>query len=227
MRSISFEAFVAGAGLTMDRLNIMRQRDQLAGAFARNAAYKSIGYIELDAVGQALVDVFGTLVGKTRAARWVRIHFDTWAKAVAIAEHRPRQGAFFTIVEQQDRYGRPGHFACGTNTDDPAVIKQMADRLTGLWTFRTHAIDMRGIIADVRARARKAGFDLSDAFIHAPDDPELAKLLAPFTAVRDEAARIVEEGGKADKAAEDRLRRAGIIARAFFEAVLPEGGKPS
>jgi hypothetical protein len=225
MGPITFDAFLAGSGLSMDGLKNRRRRGELVTAFGRDVAYRSLGYIEADCVGPVLVDVLGSgRLGARRAARILRINFDIWAKTLSIADvGRP---SFLAYVEQRNRFGGELTFAMGTATDDPAIIKRIADEWTGEWTEHTYAVDMAGVLKTVRANAKRGGYDFSARFLPPPDSAELAELLAPFVAARDEAARAIREG-KADEDIEGRMRRAGILARALVEARPPEGGKAS
>jgi hypothetical protein len=227
MRAISYEAWRAAADVTEQGLVSLRRRDQIACAWGRNAAYLPLGYFEIDAVAMALVQVLGHLLEKTRAARLVRREFDIWAQVVANAEYS-RAPAFFTFVELLDKRGQELSIACGTTTDDPQLIKKMADKMTGAMTRRTHAINMHGVITDVRANAKRAGYLLNDPFLPPPGSNELAELLAPFKTVRDEIARLTRQGVKlGDAKVEEKIRRAGLLSRALAEANLPENMKVS
>jgi hypothetical protein len=205
MRAITYEQFLAGAGLNLQRVKMLRRHDYAACAFGRREILKGLGYIELDCVAPLLVDALYSVFPMKFAAELVRVHADTWTMAVAAAEHTD-DPVFFTIVEFMTPEGQRTHTSRITDIDDPYQIVVAATKEAGMPAVRSVAVNMKGILADVRKNARKARVDLSTPFLPHPDDPRLAEILAPYVEERD---------------------KAGILARALVEAQLPEGAQPN
>ena len=206
MRQITFAEFIAGAAISTEQLKVLRRRGQIACAFGRREAFQSLGFVALDCVATVLADRLATVFERTQAALLTRLHFDIWARVVAAAETDPAAPAFFAVAEFVDRKGRRTHVALGTRTDDPAAIKRDVDRATGLSTIHTVAVDVGGVIADVRANASAAGYDFAAPFLPPPGE-KLDEILAPYAAERDRAISIAV-----------KARRAGIKARELVEA---------
>jgi hypothetical protein len=209
MHAISFEEFLAGSALGMEQLKLLRRRDQTACAFGRREVYKSIGFVELDCVATLLANALASSFDRTFAAQLVRVHCDQWLPCVARAE--AGKPAFFTIVESFNKTGKRQHVACGTETDDPYKIAADVGHATGVPVRRTVAVNVAGILADVRANAKRAGLNWSEAFAPPEGDPRLDEIMRPYVEERDKAIDIAV-----------KARRAGIKARALVEASIPE-----
>jgi hypothetical protein len=210
MRSITFDEYLAASGLDVQKLKLLRRRDQIAGAFGRRECWKGLGFIELDCVAPMLVDALASVFVKEFAAQLVRVHADQWSIAVAKADAEPEAPVFFTIVEFLNPGGKRHHVACLTTTDDPYQIVTDASKATGQPAVRSVAVNIRGVLEDVRRNARRAKIDFKAPFLPAPG-PELDALLAPYVEERDKAIDIAV-----------KARRAGIKARALVEASIPE-----
>ncbi len=222
MRIITYPEWLGGAGFANPRLKVLRQRRHVVGAFGRREAWANLDYVELDCVAPCLADDLTPIFERDLAVNLVALYFAEWAVAVAHAD-QSNAPIFLCLIE----YGEPGkpsgpksHFVGVSTTGDPEQLTfdaSLKPETHGLEPERVAAVNVSRILARVRDNARRAGFDFSERFLPAPDDPLLADILAPYREARDAALAKHAEKQK-QKGRDDRSRRAGILARAAMEA---------
>jgi hypothetical protein len=220
MRTIDYAELLAVTGLTVERLTVLRQRDQVALAFGRGDAYASLGYLALDAVAVRLVDVLSEKIERTMAAQVVRDQWGVWSRVAAVAEDAPPAiPVLFYVIEFEKRNGRRGHLTCGSTLDsrqDDNLRKIAADlyKRTGVTARSYVVVEMHTVLDDVRRAAERAGRDFSDRFLPPIGSPALDEVLKPYDDAMPDRAVIV---GKPNKVTE-RAKHAGVLARATMEA---------
>jgi hypothetical protein len=222
MRPITFSEFLAAAGLTIEKIKVLRQRDQIALAFGRSDAYQSLGYVELDAVGARLAELLTEKLDRNIAAHIVRDQWGVWSRVVAQAEATkagPSKFVDFMVVECEDPQGKRQPMTLGTMTEDLRAIRADIEKRTGLIARSYVAVEMMTTVEDVRRNAKRAGYDWSAPFLPPPGSPKLEEILKPYDENMPDRAIVVTTKAQKDEA--ERARRAGIMARALIEAGLP------
>jgi hypothetical protein len=220
MRLITFREFLAATGLTVPKIKVMRQRDQIALAFGRREAFEKLDYIELDAAAALLADELMIVFDRGLAAWIVRLHCSIWARVVAIAD-ATNEPAFFSVVEFELEGQLTHRAAGGTSGNTQEIIREVSKETPGWTPVRAVAVNMSRILQRARDNARRKGCDLSEPFLPAPNDPQLDLLLKPYETLVDEAVAAYAKMVKAGEAQLEAARRAGIVARANVEASLP------
>ena len=225
MRKVSYDEYKAAAGMNDELIKWWRKRSQLALAFGRGEAYKSLGYIELDAVATVLTTFLNARgVDRKTAAQIVRIHWPVWTRAVAMVEagyrNKDAPPIFFAVIEFINGDGKPAHVAAaGTIAEADAIAAQALQIAKGARPIGSLAVSMTDALFTVRQNAAKAKpkFDWLDKFVWPLGDPRLEKICQDG---EEALARAVREV-RSQRGKEDLSRRAGIMARALMEADLP------
>lgn len=223
MRAVAYDEFLAAAGLNMQALLSLRRRHQLALAFGRAEAFKGLGYVEVDAVGPTLTRQLNARgMDRTMAAQIVRVHWPVWLRAVAIVEAEFRKRAvepvFFTVIDFVNSHGAGSHIAAAGTLAQADQIAAAALKIAhGSRPVGSTAVSVTDALLEVRRNAADAGFDWLDDFLPPLGNPHLEKLLHDGEDMLDRAIATA----RTQKAKEELARRAGLIARAEFEASLP------
>jgi hypothetical protein len=221
VRTISYSEFRAAAQLDNQRLKVLRQLDQCAGAFGRSEFYSSLGYLDLDLIAVRLTDALTENIVRNRAADIVRDQWGIWLRVVAIAETSGLP-AFFYVIEYETAKGTRWHMTTGSMLDSRSDInlRKIAEEIrsrAGVIAKSYVAVEMQSLLDDVRKQAKQNKVVLSERFLPPYGSSELDAVLKPFgDDAPDRAIIVTNEKMKAD--ASDKARRSGILARAFVEA---------
>jgi hypothetical protein len=219
MRSISYKAFCETTGLDVDRLKVQRQRGQTVRAFGGSDVYASLGFIELDVVAVRLLDVLAKELNLTLAAQVVRDQWGVWSRVVALAESNPAP-MFWYVIEYETKKGERWHLTVGSELDSRsevnlgAIARDLYER-AGVLAKSFVVVEMQSVLADVRAAAKHAKHDFSQAFLPPYGSEELAEILKPFDEDMPDRAIVVSNSTSAK--ASERARRAGMVARDAVE----------
>jgi hypothetical protein len=192
----------------------MRRRGQVALAFGRNDAFRSLWYLPVDAVAMLLTMALAKVYGASAASQTVRLFGDAWLAVVARAEADFATDALFAVVDFIGSGGRSAHMACGAHAATPeaiaaAVAKSPAAQ--GYVAERINAVNVSHIIRMVRTAAARHGIDLTDRFLPAPGTAEFAELMAPY---KQQEIGIVEVGARRKREASARRIGEQVRARA-------------
>lgn len=200
---------------TWDALKALRRRDQVAMAFGQRFAFNSQVCLPVDGVALMLADALAQSYPRDMAAFMVRVHYDVWMHALALAEHDPSGLGVFCIADFTDRAGRKMHLPASFNgaaTPDE-VAREFAAAAKGAPVDRFTSIVMNRFAATMRENAEKIGLDLSRPFLPPIDDPELQKLLADYK----DRKEIAIAKASSDRRKADLARDAGAAVRALAE----------
>lgn len=220
MRSLMYPDLLKGTGYTPDRFKLQHHRDLVALAFGQAAAFASLRYLEVDVAAVALADMLTENLPRKLAAHVVRDQWGVWMRLVAVAEHAPSNvPVLFYVVTYEGPDGKRGHLTTGSLLDCDrvenltAIARDLRDR-TGIIAKSYVAVEMRELLADIRAKAAAAGLDLSDPFLP-PWGDQLEEVLKPY----DDATpdRAIINVGKPQRQQTAAIRRAGVAARATVE----------
>ena len=222
--STPFREMLAAAGVSIDALKTLRHRHQAVFAFGRTDAYKSLGWVPLDAVAAVLATHLTNACGKRDfAAGVVRDYCDQWAKAVA-AHETERVPSYFVILEfRLPPDGALAHLAFPSPTADMQEIAKAVrqwPQSKGLPIFRMTVADIGDVVKQVRENARKAGHDGARPGSFRPMKARNSRSCSPSieksatrglppqaAARRPSAARMRSQNGRQDHAREVRTPR--------------------
>lgn len=114
MRLLAWGEFLAGAGLTARRLTSERERGTLALAMGSAESYQMLAHTEVDCAAVVLCDQLAKTFEKKQAAQIVRVHFPTWGRCVAHAEHSDVDQYFAIVETVRVSDGATAHLTCGS-----------------------------------------------------------------------------------------------------------------
>lgn len=211
MRRLDFAEFCSAAGLTKHVMNERRRRHHLVIAFGARAAYDGGVFLDLDVAAVEIAEELSRSINRGHAATIVETGCYAWAAAVAAADASAGPAVLFCgLVLSRSSAPRspPLLFSAALLREDDATA--MRERLIeaasrGYDRTQVACVDVRAVLARVRARAKRAGIDLSASFLPPPDSTEFAQIFAPYGS---------------EQLAEQAARRAGILARATIESRL-------
>lgn len=131
-------------------------------------------YLPLDAVAMRMMGELSLVVGRKTAANLVLSHFDCWADAVGRAEAGDTRTMFLAVAVFDAKKGgrRETEYIVTSGTQD-----EITADLRGIKMDRAVTASVTGIVADVRARAKAVGVDLSQPFFPPPDHPQFRALI--------------------------------------------------
>ena len=226
MRILPFDEFMKASGLTPQLVKTLRRRGQIALAWGRSDIYTSLLYFEVDVLGHELNQALASPGAFKRdfAANIVRLHFDQWGGAAAHA-HVSTTPVYFNVAEMV----RPAdpktrhHLTGAMTTDEPIAIKRAVEaqpQARGFVVVRTMGVNMTGLIADVRAKAKAAGLDFSDPFLPPPDHPAYAEIFGPYVKARDEAIEVAKS--MTPRGREKLAEKTGAEGRRLAEMYLAD-----
>jgi hypothetical protein len=212
MRRLTHKEFRAASDIDSIHSYNLNARGQAALAFGRNMIATSLSYVEMDCLCLKIADVLAESYPRKLATSFVRVHFDTIAQVLAAAEADPTANKFFSVIDFFVR-GKRAHTCCGSVTDDPELIAfELAHTpLTARAIVnRVTSINITGLRAKIVDNAERKGIDIAAPWLPPLGSQDLAELLQPYMALRDEAVATV-------------IAAAGAQSRTAFENMILDG----
>ncbi|MFL5239886.1 MAG: hypothetical protein ACJ8EL_20275 [Rhizomicrobium sp.] len=210
---ITLDELLTVTDISEDALKSMRRRGQIALAFSRNDAYRSLWYLPVDAVAMLLTMTLAKVYGASIAAQIVRMFGDVWLTVVAQAESDVSVDALFAVSDLiREADGRRAHLARGARDAIPEAIAAELARSPegkGYVAERINLVNVSHIIRRIRVTAARHGIDLTSPLMLAPASEEFQELMQRYA--RQENG-IVE--ARARRKREAIARRVGEQVRA-------------
>jgi hypothetical protein len=196
-----------------DNLKMDRRRGISCCAFGRAETYAGLSFVRVDCAAHRMRNALSTQMAQAEAALVVLDGWPIWMRAAALAEDSDAL-VFLYVLTGIDPHGKKARLLVGSHLDgrDITAMQIVAadiQRKTGISVREYTGIEMKTVLAETRAIAARAGFDFSQRFLPAFDDPRLEQLLKD--AGDDGRAVVVGRGHHA--------RKVGAKARVLVEGL--------
>jgi hypothetical protein len=210
MQSLTRDEFLEILGLTGGAFDQLQHAGHVALAFGVPLPATPGRYLDLDLVAMWTNLGLTPSLGREISTAIVAAFFHQWGAAVGYSEADPNKDFFMAV-------GGVGWDAAKKGPKLLMVTHGTLDQITG--DFRDtkdlvgyFTINITDIIRRLRARAHKAGIDLSRPFFFPPDDPRFDQILTQVKRERDARIARLRRDKKKFAAAKARGRRQDIAA---------------
>jgi len=179
---------------------------QAAFAYGTELSAKHGSYLPLDVVAMGLVDAFAGVLGRDRAADFVRLNCDEWFIAIVSAEWDAPGPYYFAALMQLGFAGKKEKGCVGLHgtLEDIAGVCRHVFPVTTLM-----AVNIDEMLSEIHARSRKLGVPLPEKFTPQPGTPAYERLRDTIKEYRALAAsRLKAKGRRPKRAPSDLVRPA-------------------
>jgi hypothetical protein len=195
MSDMPREDFLALIGLNSALLDRRVADRQAAFAYGTELSAKHGSYLPLDVVAMVLVDAFAGVLGRERAADFVRLNSDYWFVAVVSTEWDEPGPYYFAALMHLAFAGKKGRCfgLVGTLEEITGVCQHVLPVTTLL------AVNIDEILSEIHARSRKLGVQLPEKFTPQRGSPAYERLRDAIKEYRTLAAARLKAKGRRPK----------------------------
>jgi hypothetical protein len=217
MQSLTRDAFLGILGLTSGAFDQLQHAGHVALAFGTPLPATPGRYLDLDLVAMAINLGLTPSLGREASTTIVAAFFHQWGAAIGYAEADQTRDFFMSVgsVGWDSAKRRPKLLLVTQGALDQISQDFRGQKnLVGFFT-----INISDIIRRLRARAQKAGIDLSGPFFFPPDDPQFDQILTQVKRERDARIARLRRDKKKFALAKARSSRKDIDAPPRMKAV--------
>jgi hypothetical protein len=180
MRSLTREQFLKIFGLTSGAFDALQHAGHVALAFETPIPAAPGRYFDLDLVAMAIASGLAPTLGRRAATTIVLAFFNQWVAAVGDADADKSRNYFFAMgLVGRDNNERHPREIWVTNGTLEEITSDLRDASSVI------AVNITDIIERLRAKARAAGIDLSQAFFFPPEHERYSQIITEFEQERE------------------------------------------
>lgn len=221
MQYVSRTEFLELLDLTSGAFNQLQHTGHVALAFGSPVPAFPGRYLDLDLVAMAINLGLSQTVNRSASTAIVSGFFHQWGSAVGHAEANPSDDTFMAVAgigwDPIKKTAKRLLVTNGTMEEVTGDFKPEKD-LVGYFT-----VNVSDIIRRLRARAGKAGINLSQPFFWPPDDPRFKQILTQYQReLRTRVERLRKDKKKATLMKSQRLRQDIVAAPRVRDIKYPD-----